>query len=744
MLNDSDDDFVAMLEDDEPTIARSCTQVPWVVLVVDDEPEVHESTRLALDGVSILGKKIQILSAYTAREGKTLLCETKNVAVILLDVVMESPEAGLQFVDTIRNELQLDELRIILRTGQPGYAPELEVITRYDINDYRSKNEITQVRLIASLTSALRSYQQIRSINQSRQDLKVIIESTSDLMTRHGLHQFVQGTMDQINHLLGGQFEGLMALEINESIAVNPNEILIVAASGKFETSINKHLSDVEDAHVRHKVIQAITEKRMISEDNFHVLFFNGQHYHFAAYVESVSGESMHADEMFQIFCHNVSLCSNNLALIEQLRESAYIDALTKLPNRLSLLNDLTSYVADHNAAPKVLLMLDIDHFNILSETIGAVAADDLLNRIGQRMVQRFGQHVYRTSGDTFAIFIEQSLFDPKRVLVDISMPIEIDHIVAPISFTMGIAAPDQIPSTTAIQVFNGANIALKKAKTMKRGSFQWLTTNLLSDVHEKVNLLSELRNAMAEDQFYLVLQPQVSLSNYKVTGLEALIRWKKPDGTVVPPSTFIPIAEKSGLILSLGLWVFRRACEYLVTLSGAGYQDVEIAINVSIAQLLEPGFISFVDEIITETGANPYNIVVEITESLAMDSIDVIPDLIQELHARGFKVALDDFGTGFSSLSYLTSINVDKIKADRSFISCINENARNEVLANTIVKLGHQLNLSVVAEGVETESQLQAIKSMGYDVVQGYYFARPMEMNKLLNWMSEHEKKQF
>ena len=251
-LSSDNDDIVFIAEDAKGGATWPSTQRdPWRILIVDDDPDVHEATRFTLADTLILSRPLQLLHAYSGAEALTLLREQKDIAVILLDVVMESDDAGLRTVGTIRNDLKLHNTRIVLRTGQPGQAPELETITRYDINDYKSKSELTRIKLFTTLTGAIRSFDQLQRLDANRKGLEKIVAASNHLIAEQGLRAFAEGVITQIASLIGTEPEGVVCAATDEpEQGVNTQQFRIIAAAGNFRHLIQRRLSDIDDARM--------------------------------------------------------------------------------------------------------------------------------------------------------------------------------------------------------------------------------------------------------------------------------------------------------------------------------------------------------------------------------------------------------------------------------------------------------------------------------------------------------------
>lgn len=303
------------------------------------------------------------------------------------------------------------------------------------------------------------------------------------------------------------------------------------------------------------------------------------------------------------------------------------------------------------------------------------------------------------------------------------------------ISCTMGIAHLADIDGNGA-EALKDAYLALRKAKSQSRGEYILFSREMATEIRERSRLLQALRIAIERQRLFLCYQPQICLHNGQVIGMEALLRWRTDEGSMISPDRFIPIAEHSGLIVGIGDWVLRMSCFQQAELTKAGFPDLSVGINVSMGQFRHPRFLSSLQSALADSGANPRLIELEITESMAMEEADLLARTIDSIKAMGVRIAVDDFGTGFSSLSYLQRLQVDRLKIDKAFVAEIDKNERGRRIPELVIQLGHKLGLTVMAEGVETIAQAEVLDSLGCEDAQGFYYAMPMEPEKLLNWL--------
>ena len=576
----TESDTLHFLDDEgDPEVGR---ELVWRLLIIDDEPDVHRATTFALSGVKILGRSLQFLHAYSASETDRILRVESDIAVVLLDVVMEREDAGLALIKIIREELKLTDLRIILRTGQPGYAPEIETIHDFDINDYKTKSELTRTKLYATITAALRTYEQIRKLD-----------------------------------------------------------------------------------------------------------------------------------------------------------ELAFYDRLCSLPNRNKFINLSDERLAGSECKNDVIAILDVDDFSEINDAHGHQQGDRLLQAVADRLKLELDPSVIlaRIGSDTFGLMGARQHVDPVTILSMFRTPFVVQDDSMVVTATMGYTQSlgGGIMGRDAIK---DANIALKLAKKNRRGSFVAFSAEMGLDIRERVRLLQALRQAVESERLFVVYQPQVNLISGEVVGVEALIRWRNDDGTFVPPDRFIPLAEASGMIVAIGDWVLRVSCHELVRLQAMGLPNLRMSVNVSQIQFRHPEFLDKLNAALLDTGINPKCLELEITESVAMEDPAFILETLHMVRELGISIAIDDFGTGYSSLSHLRQLPIDRLKIDRAFVTELSQEVSGGHIASMVIELGRNLKLTVIAEGIEEESQAQTLLRLGCHEGQGYLYAKPLTAVQLKEWL--------
>ncbi len=415
----------------------------------------------------------------------------------------------------------------------------------------------------------------------------------------------------------------------------------------------------------------------------------------------------------------------------------AHHDGLTELPNR-ALFHDrlgMSLAQAKRGESQVAMLLINIDNFRHVNDSCGSAAGDLLLKEVARRLINcaSTADTVARLDGDEFAVI--QGMFDSadeaailaERVIASISVPIVINSEKIIIDASVGVTLyPDD--ATEMTQLVKNADIALGRAKQRMRGSYEFYADELGQQARRRIELAAGIRDAIDKDQFILQYQPKVSLLDGKIVGAEALVRWCHPERGIISPAEFVVAAESSPLILDIGEWVAERACRQIAAWIDAGVPVVPIAINASGAQFHDDQFLARLNGAVEACAIDPALIEIEITETALMNEEDAAVQTMTKLVERGHGLSIDDFGTGYSSLAYLSRFPVGKLKIDQAFVRGLPDAEEQAEIVRAVVRLGHGLNMKVLAEGVETQEQQAFLKSIGCDEAQGYLFAQPLD----------------
>ncbi|WP_297744349.1 EAL domain-containing protein [Nitrosomonas sp.] len=428
-----------------------------------------------------------------------------------------------------------------------------------------------------------------------------------------------------------------------------------------------------------------------------------------------------------------------------ELQYQATHDRLTNLPNRFFLLDRFATALehARRHRHHVAVLFLDMDHFKRINDTLGHAAGDSLLQQVAQRLqsCMRANDTVARHGGDEFTIVVGD-LDDPENILgvlrklrKAIELPVIVNSQEIYVTFSTGIALYPH-DGTGIDDLLSHADIAMYQAKSAGPNQYRFYAPNMNVRGHELLALEADLRRAMEQEEFVLHYQPQIDLRDNRIIGAEGLIRWQHPTRGLVSPADFIPLLEKSGMIVPVGEWVMHEACRMHRKWRKLGFNDLRVSINVSAAQFGDVDLLAKVQRVLKEEHMPHQALEFEITENILMRDPVSAAELLEAIHALGVRIAIDDFGTGYSSLAYLKRFPLDALKIDQTFVRDITSDTSDAAIVEASVSLAHKLDLEVVAEGVETEQQLAFLCAQGCDLVQGYYFGRPVtiaEFTRLL-----------
>jgi diguanylate cyclase (GGDEF)-like protein/PAS domain S-box-containing protein len=455
---------------------------------------------------------------------------------------------------------------------------------------------------------------------------------------------------------------------------------------------------------------------------------------HDGTQVPVLFGAALHEDE---IACFVVDL-SQNRQTKEKLNHLAYHDALTDLPNQVLFKDRLKQAIAlsRRNDQMQAVMLLNLDRFKTVNDSLGYTAGDRLLQSVAQRLTScvRESDTVARFGGDEFAILLTQipRAQDAANVARAIKQSLEQAFLFEDqeifVSSSIGISLYPQDGRDTA-GLLKTAGVALDRAKRQDGNNYHFYTAGGTTRALKQLVLESNLRPGLERSEFLVYYQPQVDIRGFHLVGMEALIRWQHPSLGLLYPHEFVPLAEESGLIISMGDWVLRTSCAQNMAWQDAGFTPMRLSVNFSARQFQQPTFITDVAQILKDTNLDPRWLELELTESSIMKNPEEAIVKLHELKLMGIKVAIDDFGTGYSSLNYLKRFPIDTLKIDKSFVSDVCRDPHDTAIVRAIINLGHALDLTVVAEGVETKEQLQYLSALECDVVQGFLFSKALSV---------------
>jgi len=446
----------------------------------------------------------------------------------------------------------------------------------------------------------------------------------------------------------------------------------------------------------------------------------------------------------------------------EQMHNLAYYDVVTGLPNRAQLNERMSRMLrnAERNESKFAVLFLDLDHFKQVNDTYGHDIGDELLQEVSERLtnvvrdsdsIARPHQRGYdenrftvaRLGGDEFVVLLgdinraEDAARVADRIAEFVGKPYHLANSKMNVTTTIGISVfpADGVDCETLLK---NADIAMYHAKQSGRDGYQFYSSGIHERAMERFSLERDLRRAIESEALTLVYQPKISVSTGELDGIEALVRWNHPSRGSISPAEFIPLAEETGLILPLGRWVFREACQQIQAWINAGMIPTIMSVNCSAIQFSRGDVEADISDALQVSGLDPHYLEIEITESLLIDDLDGGINRLNQLKAIGIQVSVDDFGTGFTSLSNLAKLPADRLKIDQSFVAELDSNSSSKAIVSSIITLGHNLDMQVVAEGVESDSQFNILSEVGCDEVQGYFISYPLSAEEFQAWVSD------
>ncbi|WP_082452148.1 EAL domain-containing protein [Paenibacillus ihuae] len=553
-------------------------------------------------------------------------------------------------------------------------------------------------------------------------DRTFFVHLTEQQQTFEWCNEGVESAIDMIPKLTRDTFPWWMNEMLNSDL-VNVIDVEMLPPEAREEIEMFK-------SHQMKSLISITVRNK---GDIMGILFF--------ASVKAVKSLGVNHQELLRILAN---LLTDALVKVEAEKEisyMAYYDALTGFPNHALFKKQLEQAIRLARGTGKLIgvLFIDLDSFKSVNDTIGHLGGDEMLQQVAARLSGCLREHdmVSRFGGDEFLIKLTgiDRVEDVRKIagemMRSIIQPVIVKGQEFFITASAGIAVYPADGESTE-ELIKNADLAMYASKEKGKNQYTLCSPAMKEEVLQKTLLTNSLYRALERNEFMLHYQPQVSVSTREIVGLEALIRWNNPELGMISPATFIPLAEQTGLIIPIGRWVLETACRQIKEWQVMGLPPIRMAVNLSVVQFQERNLLSLVGGILNETGLEAKYLELEITESAAADGEDEIVHVLHELKALGVNISIDDFGSGYSSLSRLKTLPVDRIKIDMQFVRGISTGNKDEAIAKTIIQLAKNLELQVIAEGVETAPQFEFFKEYKCDEIQGYYFYKPMPASEV------------
>lgn len=697
----------------------------WSVLVVDDERQIAEEIAEFLSE-----RGYRVLSAYDGEEAYRVYSR-EHPRIVLTDIKMPGM-TGLDLLRRIKAE-DRESAEVIMFSGLMDIEDTIESL-KYGASRY-IKKPISLRELDSVLNESVRK---LKAVDEGRELVKAleIMVSERDSQIK-GTQEFMQSIIDAVG-------EPVMVIGLDHEVKLM-NRAASEMASGRGRGPGQQCYQVFQHREAPCSGVDCPCPMEAVRQLGRQVSAVhkcggtNGDQ----RYVEIIASPLWSKDGALEAVVEIMRDITGQRLVEDKLRENkAHLehvtrhDALTGLPNRLLLSEQMEHLLksASGKGQQVAVLFIDLDHFKTINDAMGHTVGDLVLQEVAERLTGsiRKSDLAARQGGDEFIVVLPNcnrekgAVRVAQKIMEVLEPPVQRSGREFYITASIGVAIyPDDGEDPKALM--SNADIALYRAKEQGRNNYQFYNPEMNARALERMELKGLLHKALERGEFLLHYQPQVDASTGRIAGMEALLRWQLPDRGLVSPAEFIPIAEQTGLIVPIGEWVLRTACAQSMAWQRSGLRAVSLAVNLSALQLKDEQMVGKVDGILKETGMDPGGLELEITESTIMHDIDRAVSVFGSLSSLGVKITVDDFGTGYSSLYYLKKFPLYALKIDRSFVSEITEKQDDAAIATAIVAMAHSLKLKVVAEGVETKEQLEMLRFLGCDLLQGFLFSKPL-----------------
>ncbi|MBD3883882.1 EAL domain-containing protein [Phormidium tenue FACHB-886] len=680
------------------------------ILVVEDEIIVATDIQTTL-----LSLGYDVLDIASTGEEAIQKAQELQPDLILMDIRLQGEIDGVQAAEQIAEQLSIAIIYLTAYADDPTLErAKLTHPMGYILKPFEERELYTTIEI------ALHKHQMEKQLKANHQWLSTVLQSIGDGVIANDLQERVT-----------------FMNPVAESLTRWPQEEAIGRPVAEIFTILNETTRAPMDSPIRQALQKGSTvylgdNAVLLSKDGTEIPIDDS-----AAPIKDAGGVIQGGVLVFRDV-------TEKKQFKQQLIHNAFHDPLTGLPNRalfMDRLNHALEQAKRHSYRKFALLFLDADRFKMINDSLGHAIGDKLLIAIADRLSHCLRSHdtVARMGGDEFAILLDNApdaataCRTAERILGELNKPFTLDeyevYTAASIGIVTDISTYLEQSVNPAEDLIRNADIAMYRAKAQGKGRYEIFNTSMYTQVKALLQLETELQRALANDEFRVYYQPIVALANRKIVGFEALVRWQHPQRGLVSPVEFISVAEETGLIILLDWWVLREACRQMQVWQ-VNYPSamLSISVNVSSKQFAQPRLVEQVEQILQETGLNPRSLKLELTESAIVENTESATQIFSQLKALGIQLHIDDFGTGYSSLSYLHQFPIDAMKIDRSFISSMGDDDEKLEIARAISMLAHNLEMDVVAEGIETAAQLQLVEALRCPYGQGYFFSMPLD----------------
>lgn len=704
-----------------------------LILVVDDQPRMLQSLQ---ELMTISG--YQVITALGGQQAVHQLSEHK-VDLMLLDLKMPG-YSGHQVMDYV-DEHKL-ETTVIVVSGESSFDAMSQVLRRRAY-DYIRKPYVPD-ELLHTVENALKTRRLAtdnRLINdklvRSEKLHRYLVNSSPDIvymLDREGRFTYVN---DRITQLLGFEREDIIGLHYRDVVFIEDVEQAAYVFS---EREI--HDTSPRNVELRLKCKDQDRAPKYFEINTLPIELDNNELF------EQYFGE----DQFVGVYGVARDISERKEAE-RTINFQAYHDLLTRLPNRALFKDRLNLSVAQakRSGFEMAVMFLDLDRFKLVNDTLGHIYGDELLQLVSQRLQDclREGDTLARFGGDEFTLLLpqingqEDATATARKIIETMREPFVIEGNEIYVTISVGISMYPH-DGTTMDTLVKNADIAMYHIKGRGKNDYQFFSREMNEASMQRLSLERDMRKGLESEQFELHFQPQVDVVTGQIVAVEALVRWHHPSLGLIAPTDFIAVAEETGLILPLGEWVIRKACSVLRSWRDMGIMDVRMAINLSAMQIEHKSCVDLIKEVMHQNRLSGHDLEVEITENLIMQDMENAIKKLVQLNELGVQIAIDDFGTGYSSLSYLQKLPIHTLKIDRSFVHEIQDGAGDACIVDAVIAMAKGLKLNLIAEGVETEHQMDYLRAQGCGEMQGYYFGAPVSEEETVAFLTQSPFDQF
>lgn len=725
-----DDDLINISDEPEAALA---TAEPWVVICADDDVSAHRSTDFALQGEIIEGRPVRLVSGYSAAEAIALVESNPDASVLLLDVVMETATAGLDAIAVIREKLGRRTLRIIVRSGAPGNLNELETVKKFDITDWRPKNELNQTRLLSAITLAVRAYEELEELERRGAGMDMAMMFLERLAKDPGSDELMRDLLGAIEPCLDASVWALArSTDGNWSLSCGPLEWIgddFPMAGGETRGQGEGQIQRVEAWLLANGRCRRALGAAEVS----------GQTVSCEVWTPNAVSEEAWGAEQSRALLRALSSAVAGQEKARMDREALLLDSATGLLTRQGFIHRAAHALfkgllgEDH-----AVFLIDLAGFAKVNSALGHEAGDEILKAAGARVREFAGDHLAaRIGSDAFAVLMPKAEYSASKLEKGFDEPLATTGFPIPMKPRVSAALIDLEEPVGAWLTSAAAAMEQAKTATVSGGEARWFDPRSKALAVERMALSQKLFNALRDKRgMFMVFQPQIDMRTNAITGCEALIRWRDEAGVYIPPDKFIPLAEQSGLAMSISEFALSESLGMMRRAREAGLALPKVSVNISPVEFETGDLRARIIRHLAEQGCRPSDLMVEITETAAAKEPERMVHILNGLREEGVHVAIDDFGSGYSSLAQLSRLPIDELKIDRAFVNALGQPGPFSGIAKMISDLAASMQLVVVAEGVERHEQVELLVALGAHTAQGWLYAKGMPEAEFFAWV--------